>query len=266
VRSVRQHNAGPGVARNLGLQHARGEFIQYLDSDDLLKPRKFELQVQALRLNPEAGVAYGISHRLQVETNGLRLWARTAESITQIFPDFLIRRGWDTNSPLWRRSTCDLIGPWPALRNQEDWEHDLRAGLLGVRPVQVLAEVALVRDHPGERASGINAGYTPAILRDIIKSHQAIWERMRERQVFDWSYLQAFSRKLFWLARMCGERGMTNEADAALRMAVEMVSTHHRPIELRLFEAAVRMLGWPRVVRWAEFFRATAKREETRPA
>ncbi len=49
IRVLRQVNAGPGSARERGRQTARGEFLQYLDSDDLLLPRKLELQVAALR-------------------------------------------------------------------------------------------------------------------------------------------------------------------------------------------------------------------------
>src|SRR5437660_1100924 len=49
VRVISRQNGGPGVAREAGRQLAMGEFIQYLDSDDLLHPLKFERQVAALR-------------------------------------------------------------------------------------------------------------------------------------------------------------------------------------------------------------------------
>ena len=49
VRTIHRENGGPGVARETGRLAARGEFIQYLDSDDLLLPTKFELQVAGLR-------------------------------------------------------------------------------------------------------------------------------------------------------------------------------------------------------------------------
>src|SRR4029079_14626008 len=45
IMVIHQGNTGPGLAREAGRQAARGEFIQYLDSDDILLPRKFELQV-----------------------------------------------------------------------------------------------------------------------------------------------------------------------------------------------------------------------------
>ncbi len=59
IRVLHQRNMGPGLAREAGRQVARGEFIQYLDSDDVLLPRKFEGQVAGLLRHPECGVAYG---------------------------------------------------------------------------------------------------------------------------------------------------------------------------------------------------------------
>lgn len=259
VHSVRQDNAGPGAARNLGLRHARGEFIQYLDSDDLLAPRKFELQVAALRANPDAGVAYGITERVNTATGECRVWARTGQPIRQIFPDFLMKRSWDTNSPLWRRSACDAIGPWLELRCMEDWEHDLRAGMLGIRPVQVHEHVATVRDHGGDRASGMSTGFNVAITRDFFRAHEAVWAQMRALGLTDWAYLREFGRKLFWIARMCGERGLVAEADRALAMAQEMVATHQPAIGLKCYAWAVRLLGWHRAVAWSEAARSALR-------
>jgi glycosyltransferase involved in cell wall biosynthesis len=59
IRVIHQQNKGVGPAREAGRLAARGEFIQHLDSDDLLYPRKFELQVAGLRAHPECGASYG---------------------------------------------------------------------------------------------------------------------------------------------------------------------------------------------------------------
>jgi GT2 family glycosyltransferase len=43
-----QENRGAAAARNVGLRAAQGEFVQYLDADDLIAPDKVQLQVQRL--------------------------------------------------------------------------------------------------------------------------------------------------------------------------------------------------------------------------
>jgi len=47
VRVIDQPNRGASAARNAGLDAARGEFLQYLDADDLLAPDKIERQMRA---------------------------------------------------------------------------------------------------------------------------------------------------------------------------------------------------------------------------
>jgi glycosyltransferase involved in cell wall biosynthesis len=260
VRCVRQANAGAGAARNTGLRHARGEFIQYLDSDDLLLPQKFERQVRALREHLEADVCYGITLRRDPKTGEERQWARTPETIRELFPEFLMRRGWDTNAPLWRRGVCDRIGPWGDFRVLEDWEHDLRAGMLRVTPVHVAEPLAVVRDHSGDRASGMTTGFTAELTREFFRAHRSICRRMQERGLRDWSYLESFSRKLFWIARMCGERGLIVEADEALHWAEEFASTHHPPRDIRLFRRLTRLIGWSAAVKICEGASAVARK------
>src|SRR5262252_6578455 len=59
VRAIHRQNGGPGAARETGRLVARGEFIQYLDSDDVLLPTKFELQVAGLRQYGDCAISYG---------------------------------------------------------------------------------------------------------------------------------------------------------------------------------------------------------------
>jgi len=54
VELIRQRNSGQTVALNVCLAHAKGDFIQYLDSDDLISPTKIELQVARLVQAPKA--------------------------------------------------------------------------------------------------------------------------------------------------------------------------------------------------------------------
>jgi len=55
---VRKENGGQGSARNAGLKIARGEYIAFLDSDDLWLPDKLELQVRYLDEHPDVGLVF----------------------------------------------------------------------------------------------------------------------------------------------------------------------------------------------------------------
>jgi len=52
-------NRGAAASRNLGMRHACGEFIAFLDSDDIWHPNKLEEQVSILRAYPQAAMVYG---------------------------------------------------------------------------------------------------------------------------------------------------------------------------------------------------------------
>lgn len=54
LRLVSQENAGASAARNHAFRVSRGEFVQFLDADDIISPEKIELQVQRLAGNSRA--------------------------------------------------------------------------------------------------------------------------------------------------------------------------------------------------------------------
>ena len=52
-------NRGMSASRNLGIRHARGQYIALLDADDVWLPKKLEYQVEILSRYPEAGMVVG---------------------------------------------------------------------------------------------------------------------------------------------------------------------------------------------------------------
>jgi len=91
VTVIHKANTGPGLARETGRKQARGEFIQYLDSDDVLLPKKFELQVNGLEKNPQCGVSYGKTRFRHADGNiAPGAWKGTGTKVDTMFPSFLL--------------------------------------------------------------------------------------------------------------------------------------------------------------------------------
>jgi glycosyltransferase involved in cell wall biosynthesis len=127
LRICSYENSGVSVARNRGISHATGEFITFLDADDLWTADKLELQLAALQQHPEAGVAYS--------------WTRYIDEHGKPFPSYepvffegnvyaelLVNNFLASGSnPLIRRQALEAVGEFdPALPPCEDWDFYLR--------------------------------------------------------------------------------------------------------------------------------------------
>ncbi len=246
VRAVHQPNAGPGAAREAGRQLARGEYVQYLDSDDLLLAGKLERQVAALRARPECGVAYGMTRFRGAD--GVAVdgpWKGSGDEVDRMFPSMLRERWWDTPNPLYRAALLERAGPWSDLRLEEDWEHDCRVAALGVRLCYVRDFVCEVRDHGDHRLSRGSAT-DPARNREKARAHALIYgHAVRGGVERESPEMRHFARELFLLARQCGASGLGEESrtlfDLARRASTPVRS---RGNDFRLYRAAAALLGW----------------------
>jgi glycosyltransferase involved in cell wall biosynthesis len=173
IVAVKQKNAGPGVARRKGLEVAKGEFVQFLDSDDLLYPNKFELQVAALQIMPAADACYGKTWCRDSSGRLTGPWGRTGEEIEMMFPSMLARRWWGTSTPLYRRKALDRAGDIASLRNEEDWELDCRIAATGGNLAHVAEWVSEQRAIARERAS-FGGSTKPEKLADRLRARHLI--------------------------------------------------------------------------------------------
>jgi glycosyltransferase involved in cell wall biosynthesis len=246
VRSVYRENGGPGAARESGRLVARGEFIQYLDSDDILLPRKFELQVAGLRENPDCDVAYGKTRFYKYgDAPSDMAWKRTGERIPTMFPSFLRGRWWDTSTPLYRRETTDVVGPWVDLRTEEDWEYDCRVARSCGRLYYCDEFVSDTRAHSSDQLSS-GGSSNPFKLRDRAAAHSLILKHALAAEISRGApEMQHFARELFLLARQCGAAGLSMQARQLFAIAQQASEVRRaRGIDFILYGAGARLLGW----------------------
>lgn len=247
VRLIRRPNGGPGAARETGRLEARGEYLQYLDSDDLLLPRKLELQVAALSGRPDLGVAYGICRETECDGSERVPALRPSDrSIASMFPTFLAERWWNTVTPLYRAELCKRVGPWSGLRLEEDWEYDARIAALGPGLAFVPEVVAVHRDLGGGRLSRGTA-LEPRRIADRAAAHLSIVaqaERSPEGRR-PGPERARMARGLFLLARQAGAAGLAVPS-RGLFHAARMLSTPERAHgwDFRLYRALAGALGW----------------------
>jgi glycosyltransferase involved in cell wall biosynthesis len=260
VRVIRKANGGTGTAREAGRLRARGEFLQYLDSDDLLLPRKFAIQVAALRQHPECGAAYCYTRYYRIgQPPSDRPWKGSGQTVATMFPSFLNDRWWDTPTPLYRRCICDAAGPWSDLRLEEDWEYDCRVAALGTRLVHCREFLVEVRDHGGNRLCR-GAALDPSRLVHRARAHRLVYQHARRAGIGpDSPHLQSYARELFLLARQCGAAGLSCASRELFELAREASGPARRGgLDFRLYRAAAAAIGWAaagRLACWADRFR-----------
>lgn len=152
-----KENGGTSSAKNAGMQKAQGAYIQFLDSDDVLRPEKVSRQMASIRSASEivdCCVCYGRLGTLEAGWhNGMR--------IGEVCPNsaLYIQRQCGrnvhvicTNAPLWR---ADFLIGFPTWREDlnvsEEWEYYIR--LLSRNPLltAVPEDLFWVREHAGDQ-------------------------------------------------------------------------------------------------------------------
>lgn len=120
-------NAGASASRNRGFSHAVGEFVAFLDADDLWTADKLQAQFNALQDNPEAAVAYSWTDYIDESGKFLRPGGHISVS-GNIYKNLLLVDLLENGSnPLIRREAITAVGGFDeSLPAGQDWDLYLR--------------------------------------------------------------------------------------------------------------------------------------------
>jgi glycosyltransferase involved in cell wall biosynthesis len=144
IKYIYQENGERSRARNRGIMNAVGEYIQFLDVDDLLEPDKLEKQVAFLEADPGCfGVYCAAAHFGEVEQRFQRPHPVHTGEITRsnIKGNFIL-----INTMLTRRSEVLFD---EKLNTLEDWDYWFRISLNRRRFGYIGQELCRVRRHSG---------------------------------------------------------------------------------------------------------------------
>ncbi|MGH3264482.1 MAG: glycosyltransferase family 2 protein [Trebonia sp.] len=161
VRLVSQPNAGVATARNTGISHARGDWVAFLDSDDVWLPHKLERQLELMAARPGCMASQGSAYFVDDELRPFKL--RRCLPVTNPLLMFLRFQNLPNAASSWivRRELLGRIGGFdPDLVILEDWEFSLRLARYA-NPLCIDEPLTLYRVHPGNRSRDLDIHIAP---------------------------------------------------------------------------------------------------------
>lgn len=183
IKVLAKTNGGPASARNLAINNSVGEFIAFLDSDDLWTPDKLAEQIAFLDLHPEVGLLFGEALMFN-EINGEKVIQQkigyTGDPTFRqlLFGDFI-----PNSTVIIRRACVERIGLLNESRDLiavEDYEYWMR--IARAFPMAGIAKpLAYYRIHEGNLmgdGGNIDRGHDLAItaIKEIERQFPQMWE------------------------------------------------------------------------------------------
>jgi len=170
-------NNGPNSSRNRGISKAKGEYISFIDADDLWTADKLEAQLKALQANSQAAIAYSWTDLIDESGQFLRRGAHINVS-GDVYKNLLMINFLDNGSnPLIRRQALDEVGSFDeSLTHAEDWDMWLRLAA-HYHFVAVPSPQILYRVYPNSNSfnvSKLEAGSLQVIERAFVQAPESL--------------------------------------------------------------------------------------------
>jgi hypothetical protein len=159
---VSEPDAGQAEAINKGLQHARGEIVAWLNSDDLYLPGAISRAVQALEIDPELGMVFGEAISIDPQGQPINRLAFEQRGLADLLRFRIICQP----AVFLRRSVLEKAGLLdPSYHFMLD--HQLWIRMAYLAPIQYVPypPLAAARHHPAAKNVAQSSAFSAEILR-----------------------------------------------------------------------------------------------------
>ena len=214
---------GAQAARNVGVEASAGEYVIFLDSDDLLAPHCLQQRVDAMRADPSLDFAvFPCRCFRQSAGDHPSLW-NVATNENDLDRFLKIDVPWQTTSPVWKRSSLTGLLPWPEdVPVGQDWEFHIRALLLNLK----YAFAGTVDHHwrmPQSERESIGKNYLkPELLKSRVRVNERVLQSVTQAGALTDARRDMFAGLFFQSTERIGTRAGWRDGLAVWKRALAL--------------------------------------------
>ncbi len=164
---IHQNNSGASKARNNGIEHATGDYIAFLDSDDRFVPEKLEKHLQAINKVSEKNASYFGFSRLQVDRGLDKYWVKPQKGPSDFshFDTYLLcTHGWaQTSTQVLSSLLAKQVLFNEALPSSQDADFALRCWSAGANMVFLPEALTIMEDRFDPNRVSKQANHKPLV-------------------------------------------------------------------------------------------------------